>query len=627
MAWAYERDQHSSQIPEYAVEHFDWYGDDESVADRPELKPSINLIKKSVDTLVSWLFTDIPAVEVRASGTVYESRRAVEARSQALDSLFNTPAAGRVLRAAGRDALLKGTAHVCPRLIDGKIQFQRIHDHQVNYDPFDSRDGKPTWVAFHEYVDRDSWIAWYRQLKDIPKHKERIQKIRDIPRADAKLLNEGIVGPYDAFLDGSDLVNGSDQILIQHHWRRASYPGADDGRYVCTIHGGGVGYDDLGGDGGLVAIDRMFPRTTLPVITFSPWPQDAGMYGIGLGAMLKGWQFQLDLAFFRISRKLLNFGDDKIVLQRGNNGSEDDVAAQFIEQGINVLFVDNPGEIPNFIKGQSLAQEELGWIQTILSLSSTHTGINELLAQGGSQLGAGASMVAMVEETFRSKDRFSDVVSQFDDFRLRLASETLNAKDDAVALDPNFRAHFTDHRERGVSIKWSELTQVNGDYNVQLEATGILGRSRSGRIASSVDLAARGVLDPEIAKDLLLSSPDLRRAAKLSTAAMRFVEMQLEDIVEGKPVVPDEDTPLELALDMSQRYIHSSILDGADDTVVQRLREYKAIVAALIQAKTAPPPGPAPGPGAGLPGIPELSEIPGAPTLDDLIEAEGAMSE
>lgn len=628
-AWAYERDRlfsrqewgEGGRLPdEHFQRVFDWLD---------EVPPSINLVKSAVDTMTAWLFSQRIGVEVRAAGAKWDQKRQIEARTMALDSVMGAPKPSKVIRRVLRDGANKGIGLCRPIVRGGRVQLRRLHFYQVFFDPHDARDGEPTHVSYYEWADRREVMAWLEKLPDVPRRKERLAKLAKLTPLTSpghELSESGYTdAPYDWEIAASGVADATDRVCVVYSYRVATADGAADGRVVITAHGGGL-VDNLerGTMGGLVLWDGAFPRATLPIVRFTPYPPDEGIIGQGLEQLMRPWQAAIDRSFAKLQTALDKYGHLRIIVPPGSIKNLDDFAAM----GITVIEAETESEVPRVFDPVTLRPEDIQWIDRVLTWSRDLYGLSQMLSQGGSDLGAGASAVALVEESFRGKDRFADVIQEVDEFELAVAREVLNAIDDAVKMDPAFKARFEDGYGRSLELSWAELTLPSGEYDLRLEPVGMLGRERSGRAAKAVELADRQVLDPTIAKEMLLSSPDIRRAAELETASIRLVEMQLDELLDPKgqhlAALPDDDTDLDVALPRVNQYISLSKLRGASAEAIERLREYKRIVEAKLnkrQADMQPSMQPM-GPGPGTAG-PDIASLMGAAQAGGLMGAPG----
>lgn len=612
-AWMLERERYMERgtvqaVPPFVGRRFGWLGS--------EIPPSINIFRSVLDTLLSWLFADPPALDISTPHMSGGERRMNQRRSRALDGTMNSREARAKVRRVAQDGLLKGFSAMWPRLRCGKVYYQRLHYFQVLFDPYDARTGEPTHMHVVELVDRSGLLAWYRRLDGIPNHKARIKMIEDMPRveqllgrADSTYSAVGsYVSPYETELTQTGTYNGSDQIRLLHSWRLATEPGADDGRYAITVHGDTqplANSEPLspGLPRSVTVLDRPFTRTTFPVCWWSPFPADEGVNGTGFGHLLEHWQEAIDRSFFKLQRALDLYGHIKYMVPRGSIAATSLPA--LLAQGITVVEVDGTAE-PQIFDPQVLRSEDINWIVRCLEWSQAPYGVNQMLATGQSQLGANAPYIALVEEEDRQTERLANVWEQFQDFRCRLGTETFNLLADSVEVYPKLTASWRDKSGHRLYMPWKALLP-HETWIVEPELTGSLGRTRKGRLAKILDAASRQILDPKLAKDALLNDPAIRHLARLETAGYRLVERQLEELIDPKGdhdlAVVDEDTPLDIAKTYVEAYIYLlkaevGKMTSAEQDTLERLRSYKLAVTnrlAKEAAKQAPLPPGAPG--------------------------------
>ena len=123
-------------------------------------------------------------------------------------------------------------------------------------------------------------------------------------------------------------------------------------------------------------------------------------------------------------------------------------------------------------------------------------------------------------------------------------------------------------------------------------------------MAKIIDLAGRKLIDETVAQEMMLSTPDVARAARLSLAGTRFVEWQLDNVIRdaeldvSQPTNDMDDATLATAIDRATKYIYLAHTEGAEGATLERLRTYKLTAESLLRTRApAPPPGPASAPG------------------------------
>lgn len=630
LTWAYERERYLQQnhgvavssaaasYPEFVRRRFSWL---------TEVPPSANIIKSAVDTLVARLFTSLPSVEVLTENAQHEERFAAQDRTDALNSTLNTPTADRVMRAGGRDGLLKGMGIMRPVVSRGQVRYERIHKYQLAWDPYDARDGDPMVLHYWQRVPRSRLWGHVAQRKGVKGTAAALKKLSEMGSiGESGPYQECYYTPYDWELQAANARPNDDALLVLHTWRLPGAAGDDvpeacRGRYIITVHGSG-GFDRAYGSrwelGAFVLHDGPWTRQTFPIVWWSPFPADEGIGGQGLGHALTPWQCAVDRTVWKIQRTLDKLSHAKVVVREGTIRNKESLLAlgiAIVEVAAEALG-DRGWEI---INGTVLNPDELRWLDWMLTASRSENGINQMLSQGGSQLGANAAAVALVEEDHRQLDRLADVDTAFGEFRLALGRETLNAIDDALAQDRQFSAQWRDNDGRMRRRPWAKLIPTNGEYHLDLEQVGILGKSRAGRITKILDMGQRGLIDPQLAKDALLSSPDVRRMAAEATAGMRLVQEQLNELErpdgDHDSITPDKNVPLDYAKQLVQARIQMATAPGsrAKPETVSRLMAYKQTIEDLIAEGGATPQGaPAGAPVSGMPpGAGPMPPMPG----------------
>lgn len=595
LAWQYERERQLSlhigiglaaaeaAYPSVIQKRFHWLA---------EVPPSLNIIKGSVDTLLARLFTELPALEVHTAGAPFEQRDAARQRSMALDSTLNSRPLLRVQRKIARDGLLKGWGAAWPYVSQGQVRIRRLHRYQIAVDPYDARDGEPQVIHVWYVVPRATLVASTSAARDMRDQAKVLKAIKAMPRLDT-MRGPGLHGyysPYDWDLGSASLGAMDDALLVIQHIKLPGGTGEDlpmeaRGRHVITVHGGGgtLDHDPVRGAPAHITMwDDEWKRATFPCVWWSPYPADEGIDGTGIGHMLLPWQACVDRAVCKIQKTLDTLSYAKVLMARNNGVDVKDALAK----GLAIVEVERAvlGEGAGYaiVNPNVLNPEELRWLEWVLSASRNEIGINAMLATGGSRLGAGAAAVAMVEEDYRQLDRLADIDAEFADFRIALGRETLHAIDDAVAHDKRFEAQWRERDGRLRKEPWAKLIEQNQQYVVDLEQVGVLGRSKSGRIQRLIEYTGRiPDLPPELAKEALLTSPDMEAIAGDSLAGYRLIQRHLEILCSdsadhSEASGADPHVPAEMAVDMAMRKIQRALVEGAEPETLLRLMAYKA---------------------------------------------------
>ena len=551
--------------------------------------PSPNIVKSAVDTVKAWLFSTHPLVGVDSSGVPFEDRFRVQEYEGALDGLFNVPPSQAAMERAAMDQTLSGTGYAWPRIHRGEIIIERLHPWQVIFDPHDARHGDPSTVHVVEYRDQEATARWIRSWTNLEGAEQKANAILDMdPITSSQGTGQdpirGTYTLYDLELAAYSTPSAARRICLVHSFRTSTSKDDRDGRYVvCAIDARGQC---------VVAMDTKTTKTTLPVVWFSGQPDDEGIYGQGFGHVMRSWQQMVDHSYWKIQRLQRDFGWPRLPVREAMMPQ----TKAFTKRDVSIIRIpdDMPAgpELAGFIKPEPVPEFDIVWADRLISQSQTMEGINAMLAQGGTRLGANASGQALQEEHYRSLDRFTPLVNSYARFRLRLASECLDLMDDVLALNPKYSARYQ-WAGRARATRWSELQGSYRSWNVSLELRGEDALSRASRTARLQEWAAQGTVDSDTAKDGLLNTPDLRTAARLNSAGYYYVLWQVRGLLEAKrdsdvaAFMPDNATPRALGLQLVERFIQLARIDGARSQTLERLWEYHHQVRALLEQEQA----------------------------------------
>lgn len=561
-----------------------------------------NVIKGRIDFLVSLLFTEQPALDVRASGVTFEVQQAVAARSRALNALFNTPHAEHAFRVSGRQGLIGAWAGVWPRILGGQALFQTVALEQCWWDPFDARDGRPKTFGVMEYMDRAELLAWFDALDvDVPYKRDRARRVAELPASSS--FDYGMQSLYDWELEAYHATDCTDRVCVQRFWRTATSVEAADGREVVIVSSNpGLAKDAV------LLLDTPFARTTIPVVGWSPYPAFRGLIGTGYACLLEDTQHAVDYHWRRVLKQSRECGWNKIVTDDKEALPEDVLAAYAAE---DITVIPGRGVAPQVLQTPGIRREDLDLISILKSSSSATYGMNEALAGAGTQMSGDPSGISRNEEADRQLDRQSDIYESFSMLRIGAGRELLNAIDEACKRDSKFRTQYHAYGQQK-DYEWAKLSLPHDAYNVGLEPVGELSRTRAGRTAKIIASAEQGLVSPADAQYSLLTTPDLQRLGDLTTAPRDAIEDDLDQLCRedgDHEVMPTEDHDLPLAVQLTGQKINRARVLKASFETIERLREYRRAAQALLQKSQA----------AGVAGV---SPVP--VTTDPLIAASSA---
>lgn len=588
--WMYERDSFDFLgYPKF----LDEFSTKQWGANWRKKAPTSNEVKKSVDAAVSFLMDRIPRLQIRCDNAPYELRQVIEERELALDSTINSDKAHQTWREFGADGLLCGQGWVRPVITEDRLTYRKLEPDQIWFDPLDQHNMQ---VAVGELWDRDQFLDWFEGLEseycgfNKQKHQlkiEEISKINSCKSGNYFYNDSDFESPKKFRIKESSIKRASDQILVAHIWRASTTEQEENanGRYACLV--AGDGFSDP-----ILVVDAPYLRRGLPVVHWSPYPAPSGgLDGQGFAQALAGYQHALDHSNYVIQDTIEKLGYHKIIDPTGPSDTKTREA--MVAQ--KVVFVPVPGMQPQVLPSNSLPTDHYTWTKEMRDRAAQDTGLGQIVTYGQTSLGANASGIAQVQEAQRQTDRMANVVNRWRFAHKRGGEISLELIEDSLASDRDFQANFTDKDGSWQSKKWSQLHRLNEDYHVEIEPRGALGDTAAARIQNAIELSGMGILPQEMAKDILLSSPDLRAAKTLENAPRRLIDVQIAELINpdgdhefGMAISEDQD--LNLLIDIATKQINLAILKRASIETVNRLRAYKATAVNKLPAPPAPTP-------------------------------------
>ena len=622
--------------------------------------PSLNALNRYIRFMANRLGEDTPAIEIAPyDGNDDQTRRAATATA-VLDATMNAPEARAEINARLLTGLKLGWCGCLPEYRNGRICFSKVSYEDCWWDPQDARGGMPQSFHVARLWSRSELAAFIRasthaQIAD--RRDDLLDRLMRMPATTSlgpgSLQGANWRDPYDRHMSNSVSNYVGDQLWVVQSWRLPGGPDSpeyegkwtktaerdlclDAGRHLITVHGGDG--EPLEGfeQNALWLYDGPWKRTTFPVVWWTPGPHEKGIDGVGMGDLLEPYQNQVDHMWSRFGELVREWGSTLIAISSGMRDQKENIA------GDGVKFVELPPAAfgrggPGFqvIPRDPMSEQQLRFLDNVLAKMAEFCGVNPGGPSGQTSLGANAPGIALVEEQANQDLAIADIAEQWTHFLLRLGEETVYTICDASKADRTFSLPYADEFGDQRRQCWADLFEGLNRFHIQLEPVGVLGKSKSGRIARLVEYGRLGGVPPQLAADFVARSPDVKRMQRLANAGVDLVNWQLDGICEvGKDEEyyaqynPGTDTPYERAIELARARSQIARRRGTEDEVLVRLDSYiMACQDALEeqQAALAPPPMPgmeemgAPaGPeGLGAPGIQPAPEpgIPGLPPL------------
>ena len=236
-------------------------------------------------------------------------------------------------------------------------------------------------------------------------------------------------------------------------------------------------------------------------------------------------------------------------------------------------------------------------------------GVSQMAARGAKPAGLDSGE-ALREYRDQSSARFAPQDEEYERHILRVIWLLIDVCKDLGAAAPPVleRTKFGDRE-----IKWAEVDM--DDLKIQLVAASTLSATESGRKQSVLDWAQAGIITQDEARRLI-RHPDLERAMSLYTAAVENAEFCLEEIADGKVIVPEPFMNAAACVWRGQaQYLAWRTMKRVPEEVLEALRQFIVIAAWMVAQKAAPDVA-AMGAGAGAMPGPGLPPLPAGPPME-----------
>lgn len=314
-------------------------------------------------------------------------------------------------------------------------------------------------------------------------------------------------------------------------------------------------------------------------------PRRSSFYGIGLGERAIGWQRIINKRGWHMEKVL-----DRLAMPTTYVSQADAVLrVQETEIGRVVPLKGSPPvtQVP-FVIGPELAADRV----YARDGAFRETGVSQMAASSSKPAGIEAG-VALREWRDMGTDRFAMQQKGYERFCLDV---TLLVLDVCKDLGPAAPELVRPSRWAPRKVAWKDVDL--GELRVQISASSTLPRTAAGREQTVMEFVQAGLFTLDEARELL-DRPDVEKTLSLYTGARRVIQMELEGIELGHPVIPEPFNNLAMAQKLGQaKYDELRQYHDVPEEVMEGVRTY--IVQAAHMATMAPtdptaaglPPGP-----------------------------------
>lgn len=539
-----------------------------------------NMVAAVVDTAHSLIAATPPVPIYITSGTDLSIVRKADRRSKVLQSQMNEIALPQS-REAFHTACKQGLGCVFGYLDEeGMPRIEQVNPLELMIDHYDGIYRMPRSLHREKYMHREVLAALY------PSKRSQIER--------AATSTPDYVSRF--FLSG--VSDQGDMVTVWESWHKSPKIGKP-GRHTITCSA-----CDL--------LDEEWSEAEFPFAFVRYRNRAFGFYGSGLIESTREAQTRVN----RLIRRVAKGQDLASNLILFNPMGENQLEARWLSNEMGMVFdYDNAIGTPSLAKWDGTLDD----LQTQIDLEFQRVlmveGLSESQVSGeGAGKGLTSGVAVRAQDDVMSR-RLINPVELYQTFNVDIAKLIERLNDRAAAENQDYVAKGF-QSVAGVNFlrtsRWAELDIPDGQACLNLMPMALLPTTPAGKWAAVSEWLQNGFLDKTGAMKLL-QFPALDEAASLETAQLDLTLWQMEKLLDGESVLPEERQDLQLCLQVGTKVWARAQMMSPTDEVQLALDDYLSFAQLLIDRAMQPPAQPMPMPGAGAPPAPPMGGVSPAP--------------
>lgn len=405
------------------------------------------------------------------------------------------------------------------------------------------------WLDYFEAIQTHN----PRQLCRI-RQVDREELIAQYPEEEGNIRGAG--NPFQSH--PAPILSVADLVTVIEAWRLPDGPNHPGKYLICT-------------DQGPLKPMAPFKRRRFPFSRLKYSNSPDGYWATGLVEELEPNQRELNSLYWTIKGSMDIAGTFKWFVPNAAN-----LNPNHLTNALGAILTGDSA--PMSLLAQIVQPEIYAWVESIINRMYAISGVSQLKSSGVVPVGLKSGEAQRVNDAISSQ-RFAD----FDRKRSRLSIDAADhvidivqelagaANDDGKLAGYKLDAADMQSIE---SIDWQSLEYKPNMFTVQCLDVSSLPKEISGRIDTITDLSQAGMIDPDMARDLL-ALPDIDTVESLFRQHRLRIMKSLDTIIlEGKLTLPDKRDNLPLAHVMALRYYKLAQNQRAPEDRLLKLDEY-----------------------------------------------------
>ena len=515
---------------------------------RPKNRVVLNVVQNILETLTSRICTGRPRPRFITRDGNWKEKRRAQRLDQYIQGVFQKCKVYQETTKAFKDAGWTGTGFVkvCEDpTAPGEILVERVFPLEILVDQQACFQG-----AAPRTIYQRKWVAAEVLRASYPEHDAAIDECRS---ADKEYTDTSVIA--------------TDLVMVVEAWHLPSSESAKDGRHVICIDKATL-------------LDEGWDVDYLPFAVLRWTDIPVGFYGQGLVEQQEGTQQELNKMSSRFQEAMHLLATAWVMAPEGAikkdhlrnlPGTIVEIAPGF-EDKVKIL---NPQPMPN------MAFE---WMDWLYSKEHETSAVNQMSASGQKPSGVRAA-AALRELRDEQTERFGMFVRAWEQLHLDIA-ELCTLVSKRMYEDEALR---TDYEVKYVSggfyrsIQWSDVDLDRDSYVLQLWPSNLLPSTPAGKLATTEELMAAGLIDQATAMTLL-DFPDVERSQSLISSTVDYADYVIDKLCDGDDVdIPPIALvdPMAMIHRLGYRYLRAQ-MDGAPEDKLGEMRNYIGSVPAQM---------------------------------------------
>lgn len=517
---------------------------------------SLNIIESICDTRRARICKNLPKLTFITFDGSQEEQDKAKGLEKFVDGAFYESNAYQVASDLFLDADIFGDAFAKVYTTQKGFNLERIFPWEILIDVNDAMYGQPTCLYHTKYADKHILASLYSDKAD------SIQSCQ--------------VSSNYGLADRFTVDPETTRVEVVEAWHLPSSPDSEDGRHVIAISND-------------VLLDEPWNRPRFPIAHLCLKKKRIGYWGTGLAEQLLGIQIEVNEIIDRIreSNKLL--GKTFIFVEQGAKINVADLTNEI------AAIAEFSGTPPIFSTPNPLPSEVFSHLNFLIAKAYELSGISQSYSSGQKDAGLNSGKALRTKYEV-DNTRLSNVVEKWEDFFKQLATIYIDEAVSAEQLGLKLRVKYKDQNAVSL-VNWKDVNLDEDSYTMQQMPTNYLSNTPAYRIQEVAELLEMGAIQPSEVRGLL-GFPDLEARKDRSAASYRLTLKHIDAMKSKRErVLPEPIMNLAQAIELAEAEIMDCLARGADDEIIELLRQYVSDCDALMT----PPPPPAPMPSEALP--------------------------